>query len=144
MTRMCAEGGQLAVAIDLADRRVLLDRQVGVARVEERVVEDLVGLGQRFVHIAEHEMDAFVDVALFAVVVDAWLRMRQRLLRTGDRSQWLVIDVDPLQSVRRGRLVHGDDRGHRVTDEAYALTADRLFVLADREDAEFDGHVGPC
>ena len=78
---------QLAVLIDGADRGMLLDRQVRVALEEEGVVEDLVGAGQRLVDVTELEVGPLVDVALFAVVVDAGLGMTQRLFRRGDRGQ---------------------------------------------------------
>jgi hypothetical protein len=42
-----------AVVLGHRDRRVLLHRQVGVALVEEGVLEDLVGLGEAGVDVAE-------------------------------------------------------------------------------------------
>ena len=54
---------ELAVGIDRGDRRVLLDREVRVALEEERVLEDVIGLRQRLVDVAELERLQPVDVA---------------------------------------------------------------------------------
>ena len=85
---------QLAVRILHADRRVLLERQVGVALEEKQVVEDVIRAGDRRVHVAKLQRDDFVDVALVAVLVDPRRRMGQRLLGRRDRAQRLVLDLD--------------------------------------------------
>ena len=55
---------QLAVALDRGERGVLLHRQVGVALVEEQVLEYVVGLRQRLLDVAELEGLVAMDVAL--------------------------------------------------------------------------------
>ncbi len=58
-------------------------------------------------------------------------------------AQRLVVDVDEVERLGRRLLVARDDRGDGVADEAHAVAAERLLVLADRQDAERD-RAGPC
>jgi len=132
---------QFAVAVDAADRGVLLDREVGVALEEKGVVEDLVSILQGLVHVAEVEAGALVDVTLLAVLVDPWLGVPQRLLRGGDRAKRFVVDLDQLDRLAGRLLVPGDHRGDGVTDVAHLFAAERLLVLADGQDAELDRQV---
>ena len=71
-----------------------------------------------------------------AVLVDAHLRMRQRLLDGHEGAQRLVLDLDQLGGALRGLLVHRGDRRHRVADHAHLVDAERLFVLGHGQDAE--------
>ena len=88
-----------------------------------------------------------------AVVVDARLGMGQAVLGTGVGAQRLVLDVDQADGLGGRGLVAGDDRGHRVADEADLVRAERVLVVADGQDAVGDReavagedqvHAGMC
>ena len=132
---------ELAVGILRRDRRVLLDRQVRVALVEERVLEDAVGVGERLLDVAEPQRHDLVDVADVAVLVDARLGVGEAVLRIAEGPQRLVVDVDQIERLERRQLVAGDHRGDRIADKAHAIDGERVLVLADREDAVRDGEV---
>ena len=61
---------QLSVGAEVGDRRVLLERQVRVALVEEEVLVDAVGAREPLLRVAELHRHELVDVACVAVVVD--------------------------------------------------------------------------
>ena len=134
---------ELAVGILRRDRRVLLDRQVGVALIEERVLEHAIGVGERLLDVAEAQRHGLVDVAGVAVLVNARLGVGEAVLRIGERAQRLVFDVDEVERLERRQLVARDDGGDRIADEADAIDRERVLVLADREDAVRDGEVPP-
>jgi len=71
---------ELAFAVHRGDRGVLLDRQVRVALVEKHILEHVVGLGERLVHVAELEGLEAVNVPPLAVALDARLGRCERLL----------------------------------------------------------------
>jgi len=129
---------QLAVGVERRQGSVLLDRQMGVAFKEEGVIEDLVGLLQRFLDVAEREGDALVDVAFLAVLVDPWAGVPQGFFGRSDGPQRFVVDFDQFQGFLCDPLVPGDHRGDRVADVAHAFAAERFLVLADRQDPELD------
>jgi len=133
---------ELAVGILGGDGRMLLDRQMRVALVEEGVFEDAVGAGERPLDVAEPQRHGLVDVSGIAVLVDARLRVREAFFGIVERAQRLVLDVDEVERFERGQLVARDHRGDRVADEAYAADRERVLVLAHREDAVGNGEVG--
>ena len=133
---------QLAIALGLGERGVLLHRHVVVALVEEQVFEYVVRFRQRLLHIAELERLVAMDVARVGIVVNARLRLRQRFLGRRDGRQRLVFHLDQLQ--RRGRrlLVRGDHRRHRIAAIAYLVAGQRKFILGNRQHAERHLAVG--
>ena len=114
---------QLAIAVQIRDRCVLLERQVRVAFVEEHVLEDVVGIGERLVDVAELHRHLLVDVAFDAVVMDPRFARRQRLVVVGDGRQPLVLHVDEVSGLGRGDLIARDDERDRIADEPNLVDA---------------------
>ena len=114
---------------------MLLDGQVRVPLKEEHVVEHVVRAGNRLIDIAELQRDGFVDVAEVAVVMNARLRIRQAVRGRRECSQRLVLDVDQPHGAFGGRLVARHDGRHGIADEPDLVLAERMFVVADRQDA---------
>jgi hypothetical protein len=108
---------------------------VGVALVEERVLEHAVGVGQCLFDVAEAERHRLVDVAGIAVLVDARLRMREAVLGIGIGAQRLVLDVDEVERFEGRQFVARDHGRHRIADEADAIDRQGMLVLAHRQDA---------
>ena len=133
--------GHAVVVLGHRYRRVLLHRQVGVAVVEEDVLEDLVGRREPGLQVAELQRHPLVDVAAVAVVVDARLGGGERLLDRGDGGERLVLDAHGERRLPGGVLGRRRHRHHRVADEADALGAEGVLVLRHRQDAEGDGEV---
>src|SRR6266404_5163437 len=133
--------GEFAVRIFGGYRSVLLDRQMRVALIEESVLEDLVGFRESLIHVAEFERDTFVDVAFVAVIVNARSRSCEGFFGVGDRCEDFVLHLNQIESFKRDQLFAGDYRGHWIADMADAVEAKRLFVLADRKNAIFDGEI---
>src|SRR5262245_60215181 len=65
----CRPQNQLAVRLIGSDGGVLFHGQMGVALVEERVVQDEIGLFQSGSGVAEFERDGFMNVSLFRVAL---------------------------------------------------------------------------
>ncbi len=126
---------QLAVALDRGERGLLLHRQVRVALVEEQVLEHVLRFRQRLVDVAELVGLVAVDVALLAVVVNARLRIGERLLGAGDGRERPVLHFDQPERLACGLLVGRDHRRHRIADEAHASDGERIFVLRHGHDA---------
>ena len=95
---------ELAVRILRRDGRVLLDRQVRVALIEERVLEDAIRVGERLLDVAEAERHGLVDVAAIAVLVNPRLVVREAVVGIAERAQRLVLDVDQIERLRRPSL----------------------------------------
>ncbi len=132
---------QLAVAFVQRERGVLLHGHVGVAFVEEDILEHVVGRGERLFHVAELEGLVAVDVARVGVVVDARLRLRQSLFRRRDGGQRLVLHFDQTQRLGGRLFVLRHDCRHRIADVAHALGGQRMLVLRHRHDAEGHGEI---
>ena len=81
---------ELAVGAPLRHRGVLLHGQVRIALEEEHVLAHEVRLGERRLHVAELQRHRLVDVRPVAVLVDAHLRMGQRVLDRHQRAERLV------------------------------------------------------
>ncbi len=77
---------ELAFGVDGGHRRVLLHRQMGIALVEERVLEHVVGFRERVLDVAEFVALDAVHVAEFAIFVQARLGVGQRFLGARDRG----------------------------------------------------------
>ena len=122
---------------------MLLHRQVGVALVEEDVLEDLVGRGEALGHGAEVHRHLLVHVAALAVVMQPRLGGRERLLDAGDGGQRLVLDLHLVGGLVRGVLGQRRHRRHRVADEAHFVGAERVLVLGHRQDAERHREIAP-
>ncbi len=133
--------GELAVAVAGGERGVLLHRQMGVALVEEDVLEYVVRFGQCLLDVAELERLIAMDVARLAIVVNARLRMRQPFFWRRDRRQSLVFHFDQSERLGGRLFVFRDHRRHRVADIAHALRRERVLVLRHRHDAEGDGEI---
>ncbi|NJN14407.1 MAG: hypothetical protein HC813_01830 [Planctomycetes bacterium] len=72
--------GDATVGFAQGEGRVLLHRQVGVALVEDRVLQQVVGALKGGRHVPELHAHALVHVAVIAVVVDRRRAVRDRLL----------------------------------------------------------------
>ncbi len=134
---------QLAVRRPDGSRGVLLHRQVRASLEEKQIFTHQVGFGEPLLHVAELEVDQLVEIAAVAVVVDAGLRMGQRVLGRGDRAQRLVLWPDQIER-RGGRLFAGrGDGSHGVADEAHLVEAERVLILRHGKDSERDRQVLP-
>ncbi len=133
---------QPPVGIQGRDARVLLEREMGVALVEEQVLEDPVGGRERGLHLAEGQVREAVHVGAFPVVVNAGLRPSQGLLGRGDGGERLVRHTDQLSGVGRRPLAGRDHRGDRIAHVADLVSAQGVLVLAHRHDPVGDGKIG--
>jgi len=100
--------GQLSIGIFCGDGGVLLDGKMRAALVEKSVFKDFVGFGERFFNIAEFQGDALMNVAFFAVLVNARFGSGESFFGIGDGGENFVLDVDEVQSFERGELLAGD------------------------------------
>ena len=142
--RLCARPEhELAVGILCGDRCVLLDRQVGVALIEEGVLEYAIRIGERLLDVAEAQRHGLVNVAGVAVLVNARFGVCKAFLRIGKRAERLVFHVDIVERFERRQLVARDDGGDRIADEADAIHRERVLVLADGKNAVRDREVPP-
>ena len=129
--------GELAVGSPVRHRRVLLHGQVGVPLEEEHVLANEVRAAERRLHVTELERHRLVDVGAVAVLVDAHVRIGQRLLDGHEGLERLVFDVDePGRPLRRLLVDRGHCR-HRVPDHPDLVHAQRFLVLGDGKNAEF-------
>jgi hypothetical protein len=64
--------------------------------------------------------------------------VREAVVRSAERSQRFVLDVDEVQRVEGGDLVARDHRRHGIANEAHAIDRERVLVLADRQNAVRD------
>ncbi len=85
---------ELAFAVHCRHRRVLLDRQVRVAFVEEEILEYMIGTLQGSFSVAEFEGLQTMNVAELAIGVNAGLWIVERLLRCTDGAKNLIGDFD--------------------------------------------------
>ena len=122
---------------------MLLDRQVGVALIEEGVLEHAIRVGERLLDVAEAQRYGLVNVAGVAVVVNARFGVGEAFFRIGKRAERLVFHVDIVEGLERRQLVARDHGGDRIADEPDAIHRERVLVLADGEDAVRDGEVPP-
>ena len=129
---------ELAFAVERGDRRVLLDRQMGVAFVEEQVLEDVIRSCERFVDIAKFESLQAMDIAALAIRMDPWLGLSERFFRIANGVKNPVSNLDEIQRLGRRLLVLRDDRSDRVADVAHVLGCQRILVLGHGKNAE--GH----
>jgi hypothetical protein len=122
---------------------VLLDRQVGVALIEEGVLEHAIRVGERLLDVAEAQRHGLVNVAGVAVLANARFGVGEAVLRIGERAERLVFHVDIVEGFERRQFVARDDGSDRITDETDAIHRERVLVLADGENAVRDGEVPP-
>jgi hypothetical protein len=111
----------LPSGIERRDRRVLLDGQVRVALVEERVLEDVIGVFEPGIDVAEVEGDTLVDVAFSRRIRECARRRCTRAPRPGiDRRQELVRRRRSHRALRtRSASSARHDRRHGIADEAH-------------------------
>src|SRR5256886_2184253 len=83
------------------------------------------------------------QVAAVAVVMDARLGMRDRVLGVRYRPQRFVPYLDEIERGRRDLLAHGGDARHGVADEPHLVDRQRVLVLAHGQNAERDREVPP-
>src|SRR6266852_1854753 len=84
-----------------------------------------------------------MDVPLFAVIVDPWLRSRQSFLGIGYRLKDFIIDIDQVESLKRRQLLARDDGSDWISDVPHAVDTKGLLVLADGKNPVLDGNVFP-
>ncbi len=109
-----------------------------IALEVEDVLADEIRGGEGGLDVAELEGYRLVDVRRVAVLVDAHLRMRERVLDGHERAQRLVVHLDELGGALRRLLVHRGYRRHRIPHHAHLVHAQGFLVLGDGEDAELD------
>ena len=119
----------------MRDRGVLLHRQMGVAFVEESVFANQIGFGKAFFNVAEFQRDFLVDVAAVAVFVNARLVDHHRFFDRRDGVERFVFDFDQVHRIEGDVFINRRDRGDRIADEANLVDAERVFVLADGQNA---------
>ncbi len=132
---------EFAVGIFGSDGGVLLDGQMRAALIEKSVFEDFVGFGEALIDVAELQRDALVDVAFIAVVVDAGSRSGESFFGVGDRGEEFVVDLDQVEGLEGDQFFASDYRGNRVADMTDMVEAKGLLILADRQNAVFDGEI---
>src|SRR5712692_938521 len=76
------------------DRSVLLDGKMGAPLKEKSVLENFICFGKAFFHVAKFQRHEFMNVSLFAIFVNPWLRSRQSFLGIGYRRKDFIIDID--------------------------------------------------
>ncbi len=113
--------GDPAVVLGQCHRRVLLHRQVGVAVVEEGVLEDPVGLGEAGLDVAELHRQELVEVAVVGIGVDLRRGGGERLLDRRDCRQRVVLDHHCERRLVRQIFGNGSDRRDRVADMAHEV-----------------------
>ena len=129
---------ELAFAVERGERRVLLDRQMGVAFVEEQVLEDMVRSRERFFDIAKFESLQAMDIAALAIRMDPRLGLSERFFRIANGVKNPVSNLDEIQRLGRRLLVLRHHRRDRIADVAHVLGCQRILVLSHGKDAE--GH----
>src|SRR5579885_1249852 len=134
---------QLSIRILCGDRGMLLNGKMGAAFVEESVLKNLVGFSEALLDVAELKSHALVDVSFLAVLVDARFRSAQRLPRSGDGCQKVILDFNQLRSFEGRQLFARDYGGDRIPDVSYAIHAKGRLVLADGENSVMNWQVLP-
>jgi len=129
------------VGIRDANRRVLLHREMRIAFIEETVIKNVVGILERLFDIAKGVSQPAVDIGLFGVLLHRCVSGSQRLLHIRDGGQRPITNIDQIKSLCCRLLIARDCCGDRVTDEAYLVTAQRPFVLTDRQDTVFHREI---
>src|SRR6267143_514424 len=133
--------GQLPIRVLCGDSGVLFDGKMCASLVEENVFKDFVGFGERFLNIPKFQRDALMNVALFAVLVNARFGSGESFFGIRDGGENLVLDVDEVQSFERGEFLAGDDGSNRTTDVPHMIEAEGLLVLADGKNPVLDGQI---
>ena len=125
----------------MRDGGVLLHRQMRAALKEEKIFPHQIGRGNSRRRVAELEVDEFVEVAAVAIVVDLWLGMRDSFLRGVERLERRIDHLDEIE--RRGRRFFGRcrHRRHGIADEANFVEAQRMLVLRDGQNAEWNRQI---
>ncbi len=94
----------------------------------------MVGAGDRRVDVAELERHGLVHVSVVAVLVDARFVVREAVGGRRERPERLVHHVDEVDGAVGGRFVARDDGGDGIADETDFVAAQRVLVVADRQD----------
>ena len=111
---------------------MLFQGQVCIAFEEKDVLEHVGAVRQALLHVTEFVTEAFMDVPLFAVVMQVRTVLLQCLDRVRDGIQRFVLNPDQFQGFFGGELVPGNDGGNGVADETHFFPAQGLFILAYR------------
>ena len=119
----------------MSDGGVLLHRQMRVAFVEESVFTNQIGFGETFFDVAKFQRDFLVNVAAVAVFVNARLVDQHRFFDRRDRVQRFILDFDQIHRIEGDVFIDRRNGRDRIADEAHFVDAERVFVLADRQDA---------
>ena len=143
-----------AVGVGGCDRAVGLGRRVLDRRHLVTLFEDMIGLGEAALDIAEAQFLVIVDVVIDERVlgiglVDDGRAGFQRLLDVEHRGQRLVIDPHFRERLIGFARAVGDDSDDRLALVAHLVDRERrLVVLAEVDEAEqrveIDRHVGPA
>ncbi len=84
-----------------------------------------------------------IDVALEPVIEESWRIRLHRRERVEHGRQQLVLDLDPIEGLATGLLVHGRHGRHRIADIADLLLGQHVLVVARRRGpVEHVRHVG--
>src|SRR5881296_1551568 len=100
---------QLSLRVLDGHRSVLLDGEMRIPLKKKGVLEDFVGFGKAYFHVAEFQGYEFVNVPFFAVVVDSWLGSPKSFLGIRDRLQDFIIDIDQVQRFKCCQLLARND-----------------------------------
>src|SRR5215469_318513 len=117
----------------MSDGSVLFHRQVRIALIEEKIFTYDVRIVESFFDVAELERDLLMDVAAFAVIVDARLACGERLRDGRNCLKPLIVDLDQIHRLERGVFVDCRNRRDRVSYKADLVYAERVLVLAHRQ-----------
>ena len=119
-----------------SDSRMLLHRQVRVAFEVHDVLEDFIRFLKAGVGIAELHRQFLVQVAFVAVVVNPRFRSGDRFLNRGDGLERFVLDLDGEGCFVGLLFRESGNCHHRVTNEAYLVDTEGVFVLTHRQDSK--------
>jgi hypothetical protein len=115
--------GELSVGVLDGNGRVLLDREMRIALIEECILKNFVGFREAQLDVSEFKSNTLVDVSFFAVVVNARFGSDKSFLGTGDRRQNFVVDSDQVQRLESGELFASDDCSDRIADVPHMIDA---------------------
>src|SRR6266498_2991040 len=114
---------------------------MGVPFEKEEIFPNQIACGNSCFGVAELEVDQLVEVAAVAVVVDPRLGMRDGCFGRVEGLERLVVYPDQICGCGRGFLARRRDRRNGIADEPDLVEAERMLVLGDGQNAEWDRQI---
>ena len=111
---------------------------MGVAFEEDDILPAVCRRTHRRLGVAKLQGNRFVDVG---TAVNGLLATRDGVRDRHEAGQGVELYLDQVERVIGDPLVGRGDGGDRIADVAHLLASQRLLILADRENAEFDRQV---